>query len=59
MDIRLHYGVGRMSSTKLQLDQVYTVGDKTLTGEEIRDRLRMFDKLSAFVESEHARLGGK
>ena len=49
-----------MSSTKLSLDQVYTVGDKTLTGEEIRDRLLMFDKLSAFVESEHERIhGGK
>jgi hypothetical protein len=48
-----------MSSQQLFLDQVYTVGDKTLTGEEIRDRLVMFDKLSAFVESEHARLGGE
>ena len=58
MDIRLHYGVGRMSSTKLQLDQVYTVGDKTLTGEEIRDRLVLFDKMSAFIENEHARING-
>ena len=48
-----------MSSHTIFLDQVYTVGDKTLTGEEIRDRLVMFDKLSAFVESEHARLGGE
>lgn len=49
-----------MSSTKLSLDQVYTVGDKTLTGEEIRDRLLMFDKMSQFIESEHARVhGGK
>ena len=47
-----------MSSQQLFLDQVYTVGDKTLTGEEIRDRLVMFDKLSAFVESEHARVHG-
>ena len=47
-----------MSSTKLQLDQVYTVGDKTLTGEEIRDRLLMFDKMSQFIENEHARING-
>ena len=47
-----------MSSTKLSLDQVYTVNGVELTGEEIRDRLLMFDKLSAFVESEHARVHG-
>ena len=39
---------------QLFLDQVYTLDGVELTGEEIRDRLLMFDKLSAFVESEHA-----
>ena len=47
-----------MSSQQLFLDQVYTVGDKTLTGEEIRDRLLMFDKMSQFIENEHARING-
>ena len=47
-----------MSSQQLFLDQVYTVGDKTLTGEEIMDRLVMFDKMSQFIENEHARVHG-
>ena len=47
-----------MSSTKLSLDQVYTVNGVELTGEEIRDRLLMFDKMSQFIENEHARVHG-
>lgn len=60
MDTWLYYGVGRMSSTKLSLDQVYTIGDKELTGEEIYNRLEMFEVLYAFAKSERERVcGGK
>lgn len=49
-----------MSSTKLSLDQVYTIGDKELTGEEIYNRLEMFEVLYAFAKSERERVcGGK
>ena len=49
-----------MKPTQLFLDQVYTINGENLTGEEIRDRLLLFDKMSTFIENEHARVtGGK
>ena len=47
-------------SKQLSLDQVYSIGDKELSGKEIYERLAMFEVLYAFAKSEHERVhGGK
>ena len=47
-----------MSSQQLFLDQVYTIGDKKVTGEEISYKLKMFDKMVNYFEKGLERIDG-